>query len=338
MRSRIPVLLAAALLLALSIPVVAVARSAASSAQAEHARIVAYWTPARIASAVPRDYVRDSSGELVPNKRPPGGGGGGGGAVTGASWTWDGAIELRSGRILFTMGGSNWICSGSVITDDATNNGFSTVLTAGHCVYDGADGWATNWMFIPDFDDGPSYTCANTALGCWTATRLAAHAAFVDGGGFGNNTVHVDYAFARVGLGGKGDVGTLELDTLTGSYALKTDTTSLSDTQWAFGYPAAGKYKGNDLVYCKGSLIADPYGSDTWGMGCKMTGGSSGGPWLHGTTDPANGSGVVSSVNSYGYSGLAYMFGPKFTGATSTVLGDVIDGSATPSVSAVNLP
>ena len=52
---------------------------------------------------------------------------------------------------------------------------------------------------------------------------------------------------------------------------------------YAFGYPAAGKYRGNDLVYCAGNIFADPYASNqTWGMTCNMTGGSSGGPWLSG--------------------------------------------------------
>ena len=39
----------------------------------------------------------------------------------------------------------------------------------------------------------------------------------------------------------------------------------------------------------------------------------------------ANGS--VRSVNSYGYSGLAYMFGPKFNTVTGNVLADLIDNT-----------
>jgi V8-like Glu-specific endopeptidase len=336
MRSRLPALVAVAVLVALSLPAIAGARSAPSAAEAAHARILAYWTPERVASAQPREFVRTEVGFAqapIPRARPGGGGGG-----TGASWTGNGTIELRSGRVLFAMGGSNWICSGSVVNGGASGTS-ATVLTAGHCVYDGADGWATNWLFIPDFDDAPTYTCANTVYGCWTATRLGANADFVTGGGFGNDTVHVDYGFALVGPGGK--AGNVDLDSIGGTYNLKTTATSLSDTQWAFGYPAAKKYKGNDLVYCTGSLIDDPYGADTWGMACNMTGGSSGGPWLHGTTNPASTTtpGQASSVNSYGYSNLSYMFGPKFNAETSTVVGDTADGTATNGVSAIhNLP
>jgi V8-like Glu-specific endopeptidase len=233
------------------------------------------------------------------------------------------------------MGGVNYICSGSVIEDGSTTNGYSTVLTAGHCVYDAYDGWATNWLYIPDFDDAPTYTCANTYFGCWTATRLATHERFVTAGGFNDQAVEGDFAFARVGLGGKGTTGTLELDAVTGGYDLKIGGVARTDTLWAFGYPAAGRYKGKDLTYCRGTLADDPYGADTWGMACNMTGGSSGGPWLADTTDPANVEGRVASLNSYGYQGLSYMFGPKFTTDTSTIQGDAIDGSATSGVSRV---
>ena len=332
MRFRISIVLAALALSAL-LPGTVGARSATAAVKAEDARVLAYWTPARIANAKSRDYVRNSAGRMVPFAKP---GGGSGGAVTGASWTLGGAIQNRSGRILFSSGGSDWICSGSVANDGSTSNGLSTILTAGHCVFDGADGWSYNFLYMPNFDAQPSYDCATRPLGCWRATQLAANTDFVNGGGFGTNaTVRVDYAFAQVGLRVG---GTTELDALYGGYALKTSGVVNADTQWAFGYPAEGRYKGKDFIYCKGSTINDPYGADTRGVACNMNGGSSGGPWLWGTTAPADGSGQLSSVNSYGYSGLTYMFGPKFDGETSTVHGDLIDNSATGGVTTLHTP
>ena len=56
-------------------------------------------------------------------------------------------------------------------------------------------------------------------------------------------------------------------------------------------------------------------------MACNMTGGSSGGPWLGDTTEPGTTEGAVASLNSYGYSGQAFMYGPKFTTETSTLAG-----------------
>ncbi|MEO8273938.1 MAG: hypothetical protein ABI620_07715 [Chloroflexota bacterium] len=333
MRPRV-LLVLAALTLSLLLPAAVGARSAQSAAKAEHDRIVAYWTPARMAAAKPKDFARDpASGKLVPAKGKPGGGGGGSGAVTGASWTGNGEIEKRSGKLYFSTSGGNWQCTASVISDASTSNGYSTILTAGHCTFDAGEGWSFNVQYIPDFDDAP-VACGQTVYGCWTgATKLAINSDF--GTGFGPDAaLRVDYGIMRLGLGGKS--GNAELDAVTGGYTLKTSGVGLGDTQWAFGYPAAGKYRGKDLTYCKGTTINDPQGVGTWGMACNMTGGSSGGPWLTGTTNPADGSGQLSSLNSYGYQGLTYMFGPRFDGETSTVLADAIDGSFTAGVSIVH--
>ncbi|HUG29382.1 MAG TPA: hypothetical protein VMQ65_02560 [Candidatus Limnocylindria bacterium] len=327
MRSRVFVALAA-LTLSLLLPAGVGAGSAQSAAKAEQDRIIAYWTPARIASAQPRDFVRNDAGKLVPSKGKPGGGGDGdGGAVTGASWTGNEPVELRVGRILFSSGGSNWICSGSVVSDSDTD--YSVILTAGHCVFDGNDGWSYNFLFMPDFDDNPDYNCVTRVMGCWTANRLSAHTNFVPSGFGPDSALRVDYGFARVGTGNK--LG--QLDTaVTGGYGLTTSIGSPGPVAWAFGYPAQGKYKGKDLIYCTGATVGDPYDVGTWGMACKMNGGSSGGGWLFGTTNPADGSGSLGSVNSYGYTGLAYMFGPIFDGDTLDVRDAVVNGNGPNSV------
>lgn len=302
----------------------------AAAVRSEDARVLAYWTPARIANAKFRDYVRNGAGQMVPRAKP------GGGAVKGASWSSGGAIQERSGRILFSSGGSDWICSGSVVNDASTSNGYSIILTAGHCVYDGIDGWSYNFLYMPNFDAEPNYDCNTRSDGCWRANLLAAHADFVPEGFGTDETVRVDYGFARVGLRIAGS-GTAELDADTGGYGLNTATVAHSVTKWAFGYPAEGRYKGKDLIYCSGPTIDDPYGAATWGVACNMNGGSSGGPWIIGTTNPAvyTAGTLLASVNSYGYSGLTYMFGPRFNAATQTVLNSAISGTASSGVSAV---
>ena len=60
----------------------------AAAVRAEDARVLAYWSPARIANAKFRDYVRNGAGKIVPSAKP-----GGGGAVTGASWPNGGAVR-----------------------------------------------------------------------------------------------------------------------------------------------------------------------------------------------------------------------------------------------------
>ena len=286
--------------------------AAKDPARAEHDRIVAYWTPARMASAIPRDFEK-TRGTFVPRARP--GGGGGSGAVTGASWTQSGPIVARSGKVFFRMGSTRYVCSGSVASDSRAD--YSLVLTAGHCAYDEAAGaFATEWMFIPAYDSAPTQTCSQTAFGCWTAQALVVHNGFATAGAFNHQATIHDFAFAVVGNGTVPAGKNQRLDAAVGSYPVYTSNVGGSKL-YAFGYPAAQKYKGNDLVYCAGSIFADQYNEDdTWGMACNMTGGSSGGPWLSGFegSSPA-----LSSLNSYGYQGLSNMYGPKFNANTAAV-------------------
>jgi V8-like Glu-specific endopeptidase len=290
-----------------------------SGAAAERARILSYWTPARIAAATPRDVVFDAVrgfhlSKAVPRAKPSPGGG----TVTGASWpNGKGKIYVASGRVVFTMDGSDWICSGSVVTD--ARSGFSIVLTAAHCAYDetagGAlNGFATNWMYIPQFDSNPTYTCGNTAYGCWTAQALVVHSGFATAGSFNTEATVHDWAFAVVGPGGKSGSASLEA---LGTFGLSTNAVSNNTTVGAFGYPAAGKYHGKDLTYCAGPVGRDPLNDDlTYRLACDMTGGSSGGPWLA-PFDGSGDAGQLSSVNSYGYSGIRAMHGPVFNSQTA---------------------
>ena len=316
-RAALATLLVVASVLTLLAPTVS-ARS--SGGAAERARILAYWTPARIRAAIPRDFVRTSHGFVAtqgakPRAKP---GGGGGGTVSGASWpNGKGKIYTASGRVVFTLGGTDYICSGSVVSD--SRSGASIVLTAAHCAYDetaagSQSGFATNWLYIPEFDSSPTYTCANTTYGCWTADALVVHNGFASAGSFNTQATTYDWAFAVIGSGGK--TGSASLEAL-GTFGLNTSAVANSTAVGAFGYPAAGKYHGTDLTYCSGSVGRDPYNDNlTYRLGCDMTGGSSGGPWLA-PFDGSGNNGQLSSVNSYGYSGVRAMHGPVFNSNTA---------------------
>jgi hypothetical protein len=72
-------------------------------------------------------------------------------------------------------------------------------------------------------------------------------------------------------------------------------------------------------------------------LACDMTGGSSGGPWLVGNltaSQIAGGAGSVGSVNSYGYSGLRYMFGPRFNSSTQSTFSAA--NAATPDATGID--
>ena len=312
---RIRNLLVAGLLLLLAATPAAASQSNADAARAERERVFKYWTAERMATAIPRDFVRTDKG-FVPAARPPGagkpgGGGGGGSTVTGASWNGGGQILEASGKVFFTMAPYNYQCSGSVAND--ARSGHSLVLTAAHCAYDEVAGkFATNWVFIPEWDTQPS---GDGPHGRWAASALVVHSGYADAGGFTDEATWHDFAFAVVTTGSTGG----QLDATVGSFPIAFSGVSKGNSLYAFGYPAAGKYKGRDLTYCAGPIFEDPYNDEkTWGMTCDMTGGSSGGPWLS-SFSTSDGSGTLSSLNSYGYSGIKAMHGPKFDSNTQAV-------------------
>jgi V8-like Glu-specific endopeptidase len=290
-------------------------------ARSEHQRIVEYWTPERVQNAIPREVVLDTlPAGAIPLAKPdnPGNGGGGGGGkpgggddggdgtVNGKHWTAGGAVKATTGKVLFTMGSTNYVCSGSVVTDRDTST--SLVLTAGHCTYDDAGNeWAVNWLFYPDFESGDgTLDCSSAPYGCWTALHL------ITTQGFAGGNLSYDVAFAVV----TGDTGQdYQLDDSStggaGSQAIAFNQYFPADVV-SFGYPHAKPYNGTQLTYCAGPTSLDPFGSGDYGVECKMTGGSSGGPWFLDFVD-GDEPGTLVSVNSFKYRmDKGTMYGPYF--------------------------
>jgi hypothetical protein len=262
-----------------------------------HRRVVEFWTPDRVAQAVPLDMTRGFDGVRRPTApggngggkpdKPdkPGGGGGGeepppdtGGieVVDGDSWVAEGAVADLTGKVLFAFGDSYYICSAGVVSDGNTGDARALVLTAAHCVFDTAkDTPASKWMFVPNYDAIPEQLdrngtfCSQTEHGCWAAEEIFLSADYVAATSFNDaqdRAIDNDFAIASVLPGGKDfkTTGT-ELDSylvgLPSVGAIPTlDTSGLGvDKQvWDFGYPAEKKYKGGDLIYCAGGTAWDP--------------------------------------------------------------------------------
>jgi hypothetical protein len=148
---------------------------------------------------------------------------------------------------------------------------------------------------------------------------MVVHDGYASAGGFNDQAVLYDFAVVAVGPGGH-DITELETEVIEQTYSFNTVASDGSVTGYAFGYPAQGKWKGNDLIYCKGPITTDPLNADlTYRLaGCKLSGGSSGGPWLIGFSE-TTGSGTVISLNSYGYSGVTAMHGPMLNADTQSV-------------------
>lgn len=205
-----------------------------------------------------------------------------------------------NGKVFFSQGSTSYVCSGTAV--NSPNK--SVVWTAGHCVHNGVSRFHRNWAFVPAYSSGPR----GRPYGVWTAGRLLTTSAWASNedlrGDLGAAVVRPRNGVRLVNrVGGQG-LGFNH--PASGSYA-------------AYGYPAAAPFNGYRQWRCSSSLrVRDrAFGSpNTMGIPCNMTGGSSGGGWLRGVS---HGVGRVLSVNSYGYRGLPYMFGPYQGGLAQTL-------------------
>ncbi|MEV6727304.1 peptidase [Streptomyces sp. NPDC051364] len=208
----------------------------------------------------------------------------------GGAWTGGGAVVKTSGRVFFTFGDRTASCSGDSIT---SANG-STVITAGHCVkYQGT--WHTNWIFVPAYDNGTA------PYGQWPATKTFATDQWA-----ASEDMNMDVGLAVVApLNGQ------KLSQVVGAQGILFNG-GYNKKMYSFGFPAAAPYDGTKLVYCSGNSGKDFLLTKDHGLGCNMTGGSSGGPWFQDFNE-STGLGTQVSVNSFGYTFLPNrMFGPYF--------------------------
>lgn len=247
-----------------------VERHAAATTKAEQQAVRDYWTPARMKTAIP-------VGHQVPQGKPGGGGGSGATAVQVPA-------QPKFGKVFFTLGGLNYVCSG---TATSSTNG-DVVTTAGHCVNEGPGAYATNFAFVPAYENGAR------PYGTWVAETVLTTTQWKDSGDFNHD----------VGFAVMAEQGGKSLTDVTGSYPIAFNL-GYNLPFDAYGYPAAKPYRGELLYRCSGVAGKDTRGTTDHRLPCSMTGGSSGGGWITG--------GKLNSVNSFGYSGEKnVMYGPYF--------------------------
>jgi hypothetical protein len=226
------------------------------------AEVVDYWTQERMRSAIPLDPTAAGPG----GKRKA--------AIPFTRYEPQN-YNPAHGKVFFSDGAANYVCSGTALT----SGNESVVWTAGHCVNEGPGAFYTNWAFVPAYKDGAR------PYGTWTARRLLTTAAWGQGGDFS-----YDLGAAAVNTSGE--------QTLTDVVGSRGAGFNLPAQQryLSHGYPAAPPFSGGRMFICDSNLgTRDPFTNpQTMGIGCDMTGGSSGGGWVVGND--------VLSVNSYGYS------------------------------------
>jgi V8-like Glu-specific endopeptidase len=306
-----------------------VVQHVAASTQAERHRVLGYWTPRRMARALPAGVLGSVAkiGKLAsstlplrltaappaesstarpaapPRERPAA-------PVSpsratasrvarapevstiGARWAAGGAVTRTTGRVFLTLRGVDYVCSAGAVK----SHNMDVVVTAGHCVKDGAGAWAENWTFVPGYETG------RQPYGVYTARRMFVPEAWSE---------HGDDSY-DLGMIAVNPSGRRHLTEAVGGQDIGFNV-ARGMRAFGFGFPADPPYDGEHLVYCSGGVHGDPHDqTHDQGMRCDLTAGSSGGPWLS-SFDPATGQGVVTSVSSFKYSDDAgTMYGPYF--------------------------
>jgi hypothetical protein len=208
-----------------------------------------------------------SAAPAAPAARPPRAWLTGNTGGRGLRWTHGGSISRSVGKVFFTLGKTDYVCSGVGVDSPHAD----LVLTAAHCVSDGAGRWATNWEFVPGYRDGIA------PYGIYAARRF-----FVSG--HWPTSERYDFAFVQV------------TGALPGRLPVAFTGRAPGAGTYVFGYPAEPPYTGLYPNFCAGRAQAASGGSAS--MPCSMTAGDSGGPWFT-AFRPRPGTGTVVAVSTY---------------------------------------
>jgi hypothetical protein len=302
---------------------VAVTTKAVSGAA--KAATIAYWTPARRASAVNADVVAVSSPKVLskaqaanihPTGKPGRVAGSGSAAKTArvapASVASPAAYPFPfttskvafakyttfpvdlNGKIFFTNNGGNYVCSGTSVGSYHGTSLENEVWTAGHCVSNTSLSSPGVFDSFAEFIPGYNGTKAAYApFGIFTATRYSVATNFLN-----NGDISVDE--------GAMEVGTSSSTGRTLGNAVGWDgfawNQSVTQHFHAFGYPAESPYNGKIMIQASANTAAQVtwsggVGQPLIGIGNPMTGGSSGGAWDIDWT-PTN-AGYINGHNDY---------------------------------------
>ncbi|GGU97312.1 hypothetical protein GCM10010260_36390 [Streptomyces filipinensis] len=146
--ARYAAVAAAALLLCAGLTSAASADGTTAGPNPLAGRLDAYWTPARMAAALPADLVRGSKGGTAARDGSPAVDGPRPGEYIPPSASFDGIPQ--AGTFFWTDAtGTGRTCSGSVVRSP----GRDLVLSAGHCLKGYAGGSERHLAFVPQYHD-----------------------------------------------------------------------------------------------------------------------------------------------------------------------------------------
>ena len=145
---------------------------------------VRYWTRARMKAAIPVGSAARTSAAATARSAWLDGDSAG----QGLRWVHDGAAEQTTGKVFFTLNGTDYVCSGTAISSPRSD----VVLTAAHCVGDSDGDWAANWTFVPDYQGGTE------PYGSFTARRFFVSPQWAGAGEDTPRAEEYDVAFVTV--------------------------------------------------------------------------------------------------------------------------------------------
>jgi V8-like Glu-specific endopeptidase len=217
------------------------------------------------------------------------------------------APNRTHGKIFMFEGSTpQYVCSGTVVNSAGKN----VVWTAGHCIHEGSlDGPSGD--FFDAYAFVPGRRNSADPFGVWAAETVVTTSQWA-------NSTNPDVAFQHdVGALALKQVGGQEIADVVGARGIRFNQ-SPDQLYDSYGYPAEPPFDGEKLWVCDsdpGILLGS--GSLAFmGIGCDMTGGSSGGGWI---VDDE----FVQSVNSFGIEGdpqyEEVMFGPQMRDAALEV-------------------
>lgn len=284
---------------------------------------VNYWTPERMAAAIPADIPATKAGKPAPASRS-------GEAGTTAPRAAESRPGSRSraqsqqgilvnatptvGKAFFhdPSDGGDYQCSASSLNSGSLR----LVLTAGHCVHNGpvscvdpgvGNAWMENWVFVP------GYAFGSRPNGTFPARTLRAFNNWI-------NNCDLQYDAAMVTTS-TNEFGALLVNAVGGNALAWNFPTEFDAT--IFGYPS-NHDDGEVQWVCQGRTsragVFDPRPQ----LGCNFGEGSSGGPWFREYSDSTllgTSNGVMSTVDGAGVNTSPY-FDDKIKSMFDATAGD----------------
>jgi V8-like Glu-specific endopeptidase len=215
------------------------------------------------------------------------------------------------GTLFFTQYGVDYRCTAASI-------GNSAIWTAGHCIHRGdnsQDGWSYNVVFVPAYKNG------STPYGVWSTSHITTKVSWFE---FGD--LRYDMAGALLN-----QWNNQTISEVVGSlgFAYNQD----SSLHWMnIGYPSAPPFDGKTQQICAASFayadmsMPDP---SPIAMGCDMTKGSSGGPWILGFSGQVGQTNFLNGNNSYRYTFHPQeMYSPYFGVGAKLLYDELLAGPA----------